>query len=163
MADFPLPVQAEHAANPGRVPAVLKAVQGTLIPSKGELTLSVRSKTPLTPAQWDAVEVLKPKHLRFNGNALDDAGMDRLAKLDPITVGINENSVLTGKGVAKFGKMKSLIGLGTNHSVQPTPESREAFSHHPALESFSTVGSLLHRGAHGSEAEAGDAGARFRA
>ena len=137
-----MPLFAVRAANNEvpETPPVLKAVQATLVLTKGELTLSVRSKTPLTSEQWDAVDVLKPKHLRFNGNALDDAGMARLAKLDPITVGINENSVLTGKGVANFGEMKSLIGLGTNHSVQPTPESREAFSHHPALESFSTVG-----------------------
>lgn len=137
-----MPMFAMRAANNEvpETPAVLKAVEATLVSIKGELTLSVRSKTPLTSAQWEAVEALKPKHLRFNGNALDDGGMDRLVKLDPITVGINENSALTGLGVAKFGQMKSLVGLGTNHSVQPTPESREAFSHHPTLESFSTVG-----------------------
>ncbi len=38
-------------------PAVLKAAEATLSSMKGELTLSVRSKTPLTSAQWIEVEL----------------------------------------------------------------------------------------------------------
>lgn len=133
-------VLAEKKAVLQEVPTILKEADAQLSTTNGAFTISLRSKSPLTGAQWDAIDSIKPRHLRFNGNALDDAGMVRLVKLDPITVGINENSILTGKGVARFGNMKSLIGLGTNHSIQPTPESKDAFSHCLMLESFSTVG-----------------------
>lgn len=121
------------------VPEVLRETGATLSSDNGKVTFSVRSKTPLTPAQWDAVEVAKPTRVMFHGNALDDAGMARLVRIDPTVVFINENSVLTGSGVARFGEMKSLLSLATNHSRKPTPESKDAFSKHPTLESFSTI------------------------
>ncbi len=65
--------------------------------------------------------------------------MDRLLALDPVSVGLNI-SPLTGKGFAKFGEMLSLVALHTNHTITPTAEAHGAFSHHPSLESFSTVG-----------------------
>jgi hypothetical protein len=133
-----------HAQNKApslpEVPEVLREVGATLSSSNGIGTLNVRSKTPLTGAQWDAIDVLKPKRVFFHGNALDDAGMVRLVRLDPVVVLINDNSILTGAGVAKFGEMKSLTSLATNHSRQPTPESKAGFSAHPTLESFSTLG-----------------------
>ena len=121
------------------VPEALREVNASLSSNNGTVTLNVRSKTPLTPAQWDAIDSAKPKRLLFHGNALDDAGMARLVPLDPVVVFINENSILTGTGVAKFGEMKSLTSLATNHSRQTTPESKDAFSSHPKLESFSTI------------------------
>ncbi|MEY4484550.1 MAG: hypothetical protein RL693_2002 [Verrucomicrobiota bacterium] len=128
-----------HAATTLEVPEVLRETGATLSSDNGKITFSVRSKTPLTPAQWDAIEAAKPTRLQFHGNALDDAGMARLVRIDPTSVFINENSVLTGPGVAKFGEMKSLTGLATNHSRQATPECKAAFAKHPALESFSTI------------------------
>lgn len=122
------------------VPEALREANATISSTNGALTLNVRTKKPLTPGQWDAIEMLKPKRLSFHGNSLDDAGMERLVKLDPVVVSINENSILTGVGVAKFGEMKSLTSLATNHSRQPTPESKAGFSAHPSLESFSTLG-----------------------
>ena len=128
-----------HAATPLEVPEVLRETGATFSSDKGQITFSVRSKTPLTPAQWDAIEAAKPKRVMFHGNALDDAGMVRLVRVDPVVVFINENSVLTGAGVANFGKMRSLTSLATNHSRQPTLESKGAFEKHPTLESFSTI------------------------
>ena len=128
-----------HAATPLEVPQALRTAEAAITSDNGRITLSVRSKTPLTPAQWDAIEAVKPKRVMFHGNALDDAGMVRLVRVDPVVVFINENSVLTGAGVANFGKMKSLTSLATNHSRQPTPESKAAFVKHPTLESFSTI------------------------
>lgn len=121
------------------VPEALREANATLSSSNGAITLNVRSKTPLTPAQWDAIDAIKPKRLFFHGNALDDSGMARLVRVDPAVVLINENSILTGAGVAKFGEMTSLTSLATNHTRQATPESRAAFSAHPTLESFSTI------------------------
>lgn len=128
-----------HAAKTIEVPAVLQSAGASLSSDQGKVTFSVRSKTPLTPEQWDAIEAAKPTRLQFHGNALDDAGMARLVKINPTSVFINENSVLTGPGVAKFGEMKALTGLATNHSRQATPESKDAFSKQTALQSFSTI------------------------
>jgi len=123
------------------VPEVLKDLKPALTSVKGALSISVTSAQPLTSEQWDAIAALHPKHLRFNDNALDDAGMSRLAALDPITVGINK-SLLTGVGVAKFGEMKSLTGISAMHIVKPTPEAKTALAHHPTVESFATDGAF---------------------
>ena len=106
---------------------------------RGMLSIKVDSKKPLTSEQWDAIASLHPREFGFKNHALDDAGMDRLVALDPVSIGLNISS-LTGKGFAKFGQMSSLVSLHTNHTITPTPEAQGAFSHHPSLESFSTVG-----------------------
>ena len=49
-----------HAATPLEVPEVLRETGATFSSDKGQITFSVRSKTPLTPAQWDAIEAAKP-------------------------------------------------------------------------------------------------------
>ena len=123
------------------MPEVLKELKPTLASVKGALTLSVTSPQPLTAVQWDAIAALRPRHLRFNDNALDDAGMSRLVTIDPITVGINK-SLLSGTGVAKFGEMKSLTGISAMHIVKPTPEAKAALSNHPTVESFATDGAF---------------------
>jgi len=123
------------------VPEILQDLKPTLATLKGALSLSVTSAQPLTAEQWAAIATLHPKHLRFNGNALDDAGMSRLVAVDPVTVGIN-GSLLTGNGVAKFGEMKSLTGISAMHITKPTPEAKAALANHPALESFATDGAF---------------------
>jgi hypothetical protein len=124
------------------VPEVLKGVNATLAdrPPAG-LTLSIDSKTPLTPEQWDAIAALHVRAFAFAGAALDDAGMTRLVALDPVAVALN-GSPLTGNGVAKFGEMKSLKALHTMHVTRPTTEAKAALSAHPALEAFSSDGAF---------------------
>ena len=73
--------------------------------------------------------------------ALDDAGMQRLAALNPEMVTINGSSV-TGIGAAKFGEMKSLKALHTLHITRPTPEAKAALGSHPTLEVFSSDGAF---------------------
>lgn len=120
------------------VPEVLRSTGAKLTVAGAMVTFVVDSKTPLTPAQWDAVEAAKPTRVQFHGNSLDDAGMARLAKINPNNVFINGNTVLTGAGVAKFGEMSALTTLSTVHARQATPEAKAAFAKHPALESFTT-------------------------
>ena len=121
------------------VPAALADLKPQLSFNRGLLRIGLDSDKPLTSEQWDAVASLHPREFGFKNRALDDSGMDRLVALDPVFVGLNI-SPLTGKGFAKFGQMPSLVALHTNHTVTPTPEAQGAFSHHPSLESFSTVG-----------------------
>ena len=124
------------------VPEVLKAAKGTITDKKPEgLTLAVDSKTPLNAEQWDAITALHLRSFVFVGAALDDAGMQRLATLDPVAVTINGSSV-TGVGAAKMGAMKSLKTLHTLHVTRPTPEAKQALSTHPTLEVYSTDGAF---------------------
>lgn len=135
------PVASAQTPQLPDLPEALKELKPALASVKGVLSLSVTAAQPLTAVQWDAIESLHPRHLRFNDNALDDAGMSRLVALDPITVGINK-SLLSGNGVAKFGEMKSLTGISAMHIVKPTPEAKAALSNHPTVESFATDGAF---------------------
>ena len=122
-------------------PDALKDVKPVLGMVKGDLSVAVTSAHPLTEAQWDAIASLHARHFSFADNALDDAGVDRLIAMDPLSVSINK-SLLTGAGVAKFGQMKSLVLFSAMHIVKPTPEAKDAVSHHPAIESFATDGAF---------------------
>ena len=134
--------QAAPKAPAPEMPEVLKSVNVTIADKKPEgPTLSVDSKTPLSAAQWDAIAALHLRSFVFIGAALDDAGMQRLAKMNPVAVTINGSSV-TGVGAAKFGEMKALKILNTLHITKPTPEAKEALSTHPALEVYSTDGAF---------------------
>src|SRR3954467_320308 len=133
---------AAQAAPLPEIPEVLKPLNATIADRKPVgPTLSMESKTPLTAEQWDAIAGLHLRSFSFSGAALDDAGMARLAALDPETVFIN-GSTVTGNGAAKFGEMKSLKNLHTMHIVKPTPEAKAALSAHPTLEVFSTDGAF---------------------
>ena len=124
------------------LPEVLKSVKGTLADRKPVgLTLTVDSKTPLSASQWDAIATLRARAFSFGGSALDDAGMARLAALNPEMVTVN-GSLVTGAGAAKFGEMKSLKALHTLHITKPTPEAKAALSTHPTLEVFSSDGAF---------------------
>ena len=136
-------VSAENKPAPlPEVPAVLKLLNATLADRKpAGPTLTVESKTPLTPAQWDAIATLRVRSFSFSGAALDDAGMQRLVAMNPETVAVN-GSTVTGAGAAKFGEMKSLKTLHTMHITRPTPEAKAALGAHPALEVFSSDGAF---------------------
>jgi hypothetical protein len=124
------------------LPEILKSVKGTLADRKPVgLTLTVDSKTPLSASQWDAIATLRARAFSFGGSALDDAGMARLAALNPEMVTVN-GSLVTGAGAAKFGEMKSLKALHTLHITKPTPEAKAALSTHPTLEVFSSDGAF---------------------
>jgi hypothetical protein len=124
------------------VPEVLKPLKATIAnrPPAG-LTLTVESKTPISPEQWDAIAALHVRAFSFSGAALDDAGMQRLAALNPEAIALN-GSPITGNGAAKFGEMKALKALNTMHITRPTPEARAALSVLPALEVFSSDGAF---------------------
>jgi hypothetical protein len=135
--------QAQKKASPlPELPEVLKAANAALAdrPPAG-VTLTIDSKTPLTPQQWDAIAGLHVRSFSFAGTALDDAGMARLVAMDPVAVALN-GSPLTGNGVAKFGEMKSLKALHTMHVTRPTTEAKAALAAHPALEAFSSDGAF---------------------
>src|SRR3954466_10335321 len=72
------------------IPEVLKSVNAAITdrPPAGA-TLSIDSKTPLTPQQWDAIAALHVRSFAFAGTALDDAGMARLVAMDPVAVALN--------------------------------------------------------------------------
>ena len=124
------------------VPEVLKPAKATLGQLKpAGLSLSVDSKTPLSAEQWEAIATLHPRAFSFSGSSLDDAGMQRLVKLDPEMVTVN-GSLVTGNGAAKFGEMKSLKALHTLHITKPTPEAKAALGAHPTLEVFSSDGTF---------------------
>ncbi len=124
------------------VPQVLKEIKGTITDKKPEgPTLSVDSKTALSAEQWQAIAALHLRSFVFVGAALDDAGMERLAEMNPVAVTINGSSV-TGVGAAKFGEMKALKILNTLHVTRPTPEAKAALSTHPTLEVYSTDGAF---------------------
>jgi hypothetical protein len=124
------------------IPEVLKSVNAAITdrPPAGA-TLSIDSKTPLTPQQWDAIASLHVRSFAFAGTALDDAGMSRLVAMDPVAVALNGSS-LTGNAVAKFGEMKSLKALHTMHVIRPTTEAKAALAVHPSLETFSSDGAF---------------------
>jgi hypothetical protein len=124
------------------IPEVLKAANASIADrSPAGLTLTIDSKTPLTPPQWDAIAALHVRSFAFAGSALDDAGMSRLLAMDPVAVALN-GSPLTGNGVAKFGEMKSLKALHTMHVTRPTTEAKAALAAHPSLEAFSSDGAF---------------------
>jgi hypothetical protein len=104
-----------------------------------ELQVSLRSATPLTSEQWDALASLHPRRLHFHENALADEGVERLLAIQPVSLSLNV-SPLTGKGVAALARIPTLVLLATNHTVRPTPEAENAFQNHPSLEHFSTIG-----------------------
>ncbi len=140
---FATDAHAQKKAAPlPEVPEVLKPLQATITdrPPAG-LTLSVDSKTPISSEQWDAIAALHVRAFSFSGAALDDAGMQRLAALNPEVVALN-GSPVTGNGAAKFGEMKSLKALNTMHITRPTPEAKAALSGLPALEVFSSDGAF---------------------
>jgi hypothetical protein len=124
-----------------QVPAALESLKPQISRAQGDLLVSLKSATPLSSEQWDALVSLKPRRLNFHSNALDDSGVDRLIEINPVGLGLDQ-SPLTGKGVAKFAALKSLVHLSTNHTVRPTPEAAAAFAAHPALQSFSTIGAF---------------------
>ncbi len=135
------PAQNKPAPLP-EVPEVLKSAKATLADRKPDgLTLSVDSKTPLSAEQWAAIAALHARAFSFSGSALDDAGMQRLVALNPVTVTVN-GSLVTGNGAAKFGEMKSLKALHTLHITKPTPEAKTALGAHPSLEVFSSDGAF---------------------
>ena len=136
-------VQAQNKpATPPEIPEVLKSAKATLTDRKPDgLTLSVDSKTPLSAEQWDAIATLQARGFSFSGSTLDDAGMQRLVALDPVTVTVN-GSLVTGSGAARFGEMKSLKALHTLHITKPTPEAKAALGAHPTLEVFSSDGAF---------------------
>lgn len=139
---FSTTVRAATKGPAPEIPEVLKSVNVTIADKKPEgPTLTLDSKTALSPAQWDAIAALHPRSFAFVGAALDDAGMQRLAKMNPVAVTINGSSV-TGAGAARIGEMKSLKILNTLHITKPTPEAKEALSAHPALEVYSTDGAF---------------------
>lgn len=72
-------------ATPIPVPAVLeplKAKIGNHYAFKGT-TLSFRAEEPLTEDQWQAITDLKLKLISTGGKGIDDAAIERMAKLDP--------------------------------------------------------------------------------
>ncbi|MEY4483043.1 MAG: hypothetical protein RL693_495 [Verrucomicrobiota bacterium] len=133
--------EVKPAAMP-EVPEILKPLNATITNRNPVgLTLTIESKVPLSAEQWNAIAALKLHSFSFTGAALDDAGMPRLAMMNPEAVALNGSS-LTGNGVAKFGEMKSLKTLHTMHVTRPTPEAKAALSVHPALEVFSSDGAF---------------------
>lgn len=137
------PAAAAPAAGAASILEVLKDVNATVADKKPMgPTLTVESKTAaLTAEQWNAIAASHLRSFVFMGAALDDAGMERLAKLNPTAVTVN-GSTVTGAGAAKFGEMKALKTLHTLHITKPTPEAKAGLSTHPALETFSTDGAF---------------------
>ena len=122
------------------VPEVLKPLKAS-ISNRNDvgLTISLQSDTPLTEAQWSAVEALHIRSFMLNNNVSDDAAMARLVKIDPVALQFG-HSPMTDAGAAKFAEMKSLKVLRMSHTDKLTPRSAVALADHPSLEVFANDG-----------------------
>ncbi|HEX8915263.1 MAG TPA: hypothetical protein VF796_23120 [Humisphaera sp.] len=122
------------------VPEVLKAAKATLSDRKDVgPTLTLTSDAPLTPEHWDAVAKLGVRSFNLNGAVSDDAGMARLAAMDPVALSFG-HSPMTDAGGMRFAEMKSLRVLRMSHTDKLTPASAAALAKHPALEVFANDG-----------------------
>jgi hypothetical protein len=121
------------------LPAALKAPEARIYASMGLATLSISSEETLTDEQWEAIKSVPVKSYGFKGKCLDDAGMARLAALNPEAL-LLEHSIITDAGAAKFAEMKSLKILRMSHTDKLTPQSASALADHPSLEVFSNDG-----------------------
>ena len=79
------------------------------------------------------------KAFGFKGKCLDDAGMAKLAALNPEVLML-EHLIVTDAGAAQFAEMKALKVLRMSHTDRLTPKSAAALADHPALETFSNDG-----------------------
>jgi len=128
----PAPLQA--------IPEILKPLKASLSSRKDfGLTLTMQSEAPLTSEQWDAVAALKVRAFNLNGAVSDDAGMTRLAAMNPEALYFG-HSPMTDAGAAKFSDMKALRILVMSHTDKLTPAAASALANHPALEVFSNDG-----------------------
>ena len=134
-------IAAEPAAAP--VPAVLeplKAKIGGHYAFKGT-TLSFRAEEPLTEDQWKAIEGLGIKQFSTGGKGIDDAAIERLAKLDPEGL-VLDGSGLTDEGCKHLAAMKSLNKLSVGHIIKKefTGVGLAALKDLPKLETFTFGG-----------------------
>lgn len=126
------------------VPAVLeplKAKIGNHYAFKGTV-LSFRAEEPLTDEQWKGIEGLGIKLIATGGKGLDDAAIERLAKLDPEGL-VLDGSGITDEGCKHLAAMKSLRTLSVGHIIKKefTGVGLAALKDLPKLEKFSFGGS----------------------
>ncbi len=109
------------AAEPPKAPSVppalepLKAIIGGHYALKG-ITLQFRTEEPLTEEQWKAIEGLGIRQISAGGKGIDDAALERLAKLDPEGLAL-DCSMLTDDGCKHLAEMKSLKTLLVSHTA----------------------------------------------
>lgn len=121
------------------VPDALKSANARMSNSLGQPTLSINSDETLTDDQWAAIKSVPVKAYGFGGKCLDDAGMAKLAALNPEGLSM-EHLIITDAGAAKFAEMKSLKILRMSHTDKLTPQSASALADHPSLEVFANDG-----------------------
>lgn len=122
------------------IPDVLKAAKATVSDRRDVgRTLTLTSDVPLTAEQWDAVAALGLRSFSLNGAVSDDAGMARLAAMDPVALSFG-HSPMTDAGGMRFAEMKSLRFLNMSHTDKLTPKSAIALADHPSLEVFANDG-----------------------
>jgi hypothetical protein len=121
------------------IPDALKSANARMSNSLGQPTLSINSDETLTDDQWAAIKSVPVKAYGFGGKCLDDAGMAKLAALNPEGLSM-EHLIITDAGAAKFAEMKSLKILRMSHTDKLTPQSASALADHPSLEVFSNDG-----------------------
>jgi hypothetical protein len=122
------------------IPEVLKAAKANVSDRRDVgRTLTLTSDVPLTPEQWDAVAAMGLRSFNLNGAVSDDAGMARLAEMDPVALSFG-HSPMTDAGGMRFAEMKSLRVLRMSHTDKLTPKSAVALADHPALEVFANDG-----------------------
>jgi hypothetical protein len=105
------------AAPAPTVPPVLEPLGTKIGPHyafKGT-TLSFRCDQPLTEEQWKAIAGLGIRLIATGGKGIDDAAVERLAKLDPEGL-ILDGSALTDDGCKYLAEMKSLRWLSVGHT-----------------------------------------------
>ncbi len=119
----------------------LKAKIGSHYAFKGTV-LSFRAEEPLTEEQWKAIEGLGIRLISTGGKGIDDAAIERLAKLDPEGL-VLDGSGITDDGCKHLAAMKSLRKLSVGHIIKKefTGVGLAALKDLPKLENFSFGGS----------------------
>ncbi|HWE02235.1 MAG TPA: hypothetical protein VG326_07460 [Tepidisphaeraceae bacterium] len=107
------PAPSDQPAPPVLEP--LKAKIGRHYAFKGTV-LSFRAEAPITAEQWKSIEGLGIRLIVTGGKGIDDAAVERLAKLDPEGL-ILDGSALTDDGCKYIAEMKSLRWLNVGHTT----------------------------------------------
>ncbi len=122
------------------VPDVLKPFKASFGLRKDfGLTLTLQTTNALTAEQWDAVAALQVRSFSLTGEVSDDAGMARLAAMNPEALYLG-HSPMTDAGATKLAEMKSLKSLIMSHTDRLTPKAAVVLANHPSLEIFANDG-----------------------
>jgi len=109
-----------------------------------EPALIFRADAPLTPEQWAEIEALAPVRIAANGKGVDDAALQRFAKL-AVEEFATDGSSITDEGFAAFVRMPRLVRLSVSHNL--VIKTAPGLAGHPSLQVVNFGGTRIGDGA----------------